>query len=324
MRIFPFLASRSLNLAVSVAGISALVVAVGIAMVESTGLVGAGARSPGSEPVVHSAVLYENDWQRDLQSGRVFKQSRTPTYDDRDAVRPAVERRPSRQQRRRDTGTYFTVCVRLCDGYFFPISTSTTRENFERDAEACSSQCAAPAKLFVYDASGGELETMTDVEGKPYSGLANAFLFRTKYSASCKCRAHPWEQQALLLHKTYASADWQKKARKLARVDRRKARRQRHSVAALRRHMERDFASGRSTDAGEETPRVERTAVVLGSTRTRVRSAQRISRRSASGRIYRPMGLGVGSRRATERPKPVRRGRARGRSWQMKILRPND
>ncbi len=41
--------------------------------------------------------------------------------------------------------TYRTVCVRLCDGYFFPVSYSTLPNYFDRDAEACESKCAAPA-----------------------------------------------------------------------------------------------------------------------------------------------------------------------------------
>ena len=40
--------------------------------------------------------------------------------------------------------TYRTICVRLCDGYFFPVSFSTLPNHFPRDADICQQKCAAP------------------------------------------------------------------------------------------------------------------------------------------------------------------------------------
>src|SRR5687767_1671517 len=40
-------------------------------------------------------------------------------------------------------GTYRTLCVRSCDGYYCPISYSTTREHFSADQEACQRMCPA-------------------------------------------------------------------------------------------------------------------------------------------------------------------------------------
>ena len=45
--------------------------------------------------------------------------------------------------------TYRTLCVRLCDGYYFPVSFSTLPNHFQRDAELCQSRCAAPAELLL-------------------------------------------------------------------------------------------------------------------------------------------------------------------------------
>ena len=36
--------------------------------------------------------------------------------------------------------TYRTVCVRMCDGYYFPVSFSTLPSHFPQDADACSSK----------------------------------------------------------------------------------------------------------------------------------------------------------------------------------------
>ena len=103
-------------------------------------------------------------------------------------------------------GIYRTMCVRLCDGYFWPISYATTRGSFENDAAVCARSCGGPseARLFSYRNPGGEIADMEDVDGKPYKRLQNAFVFRAKYEPSCKCRAHPWEEAATDLHKSYA------------------------------------------------------------------------------------------------------------------------
>ncbi len=102
--------------------------------------------------------------------------------------------------------TFRTMCVRLCDGSFFPVSFSTTKDNFERDAVSCERSCGGPsdARLFIYRNPGSEIEDMEDLEGKPYKKLQTAFLFRTKYDAQCKCKPHPWEEASVNRHKTYA------------------------------------------------------------------------------------------------------------------------
>ena len=64
--------------------------------------------------------------------------------------------------------TYRTVCVRLCDGYFWPISHATTEDYFGRDKATCERGCGgSPAKLYVYQNPGAEPEMMRDLEGQP-------------------------------------------------------------------------------------------------------------------------------------------------------------
>ncbi len=102
--------------------------------------------------------------------------------------------------------TYRTMCVRLCDGYYWPVNYAVTKDQFKEDANACARTCGGPgeAKLFSYRNPGGEIEEMEDSDGKAYKKLQNAFLFRTKYEASCKCRPHPWEEAAADRHKAYS------------------------------------------------------------------------------------------------------------------------
>ena len=48
---------------------------------------------------------------------------------------------------------------------------------------------------------------MVDLQGKLYRQLENAFRHRTEYVEDCSCHGHPWEEQALAQHRTYAEAE---------------------------------------------------------------------------------------------------------------------
>jgi hypothetical protein len=86
-------------------------------------------------------------------------------------------------------GTYRTVCVRTCDGYYFPISFSTTPERFPEDAQTCAARCpGTEAKLFFYSNPGGTPEEMQSIDGAYYTALPTAFQFRTQYNAACACQ----------------------------------------------------------------------------------------------------------------------------------------
>lgn len=85
--------------------------------------------------------------------------------------------------------TYRTLCVRLCDGYYFPISFSTLPNHFERDAEVCQSKCAAPAELYYYQNPGGAVDQMVGVQSNtPYTQLPSAFRYRKEYVNGCSCK----------------------------------------------------------------------------------------------------------------------------------------
>lgn len=101
-------------------------------------------------------------------------------------------------------GSYRTVCVRLCDGFFFPISSSVSAGAFADDARQCASRCSAPARLFVYRNGSETPDDMVDLDDRPYRRLKTAFLYRTTYDASCKCKPHPWEEEATDRHRMYA------------------------------------------------------------------------------------------------------------------------
>lgn len=102
--------------------------------------------------------------------------------------------------------TYTTVCVRLCDGAYFPVSYSTDRRHFARDEAVCKSRCAAPARLFVRPNPGGSVEAMTDRAGHSYAALPTAFQFRRGLAAGCSCKADPWDQAEMARHANYAAS----------------------------------------------------------------------------------------------------------------------
>lgn len=92
--------------------------------------------------------------------------------------------------------TFRTVCVRLCDGYYFPISFSTLPNHFDRDAELCESKCAAPAELFYYQNPGGAMEqAVSHKTRQPYTSLKSAFRYRKEYVAGCSCKQAEYNPQ---------------------------------------------------------------------------------------------------------------------------------
>ncbi len=91
-------------------------------------------------------------------------------------------------------GGYRTLCVRTCDGYYFPISFSSQPRNFARDQNACTAMCpSGNAQLYYHAVPEQESDDMISVaDKKPYSELPNAFNYRTSGLRSvpgCSCHA---------------------------------------------------------------------------------------------------------------------------------------
>ena len=88
------------------------------------------------------------------------------------------------------SGTYRTVCVRSCDGGYFPISFSTVPARFPDDEKTCKALCpASEASLYAYRNPGEDINQAVSVNGQPYTALPNAFRFRTEFNATCSCKA---------------------------------------------------------------------------------------------------------------------------------------
>lgn len=87
-------------------------------------------------------------------------------------------------------GTYRTMCVRTCDGYFFPVSYATVPARFGDDERTCKQLCpASEATLYVHRNPGEEIDQAVSVSGQPYTAHPNAFKYRQAFNSGCSCRA---------------------------------------------------------------------------------------------------------------------------------------
>lgn len=155
-----------------------------------------------------------------MKQTSIFTLFPSEEYVDPGSVFPAIPGQTTKaRQRLGPSGTYRTLCVRLCDGFYWPVSFSTTRDGFAEDKESCESSCGVPVKLFYYQNPDGTPEEAVDLKGERYASLTNAFRYRSEYVDSCKCQPHPWEAASLQRHQKYAQL---KKEGKLALYDNRK------------------------------------------------------------------------------------------------------
>ncbi len=80
------------------------------------------------------------------------------------------------------------VCVRTCDGFFFPVNYEGAHSN-DRYAEACQLACPAASTEVYFMPRGGELHQAATQTGHRYTALPAAFRYRKERDASCSCKA---------------------------------------------------------------------------------------------------------------------------------------
>jgi Protein of unknown function (DUF2865) len=84
---------------------------------------------------------------------------------------------------------YRTLCVRTCDGYYFPISFATSPTRFAEDEQTCQRLCpATEAMLYTHRNPGEEVAQAVSSAGRVYKDLPNAFRYRREFVASCSCK----------------------------------------------------------------------------------------------------------------------------------------
>lgn len=130
-----------------------------------------------------------------------------PNYNHRTPLHAPLRERSERRDEgseKKSSGRYRTLCVRMCDGYYFPISYATSRGGFYKDANICRAQCGEEAKLFFHDRNDRDVRDMVDVSGKSYVRLPMAFIYRKRLVEGCRCKADPWSQSEFDRHRSYA------------------------------------------------------------------------------------------------------------------------
>ena len=80
------------------------------------------------------------------------------------------------------------ICVRQCDGGFFPVSYSAHRGNLQDLNSLCQAECPnAEASLYTKSA-WRDVETAISLDGEPYMNLPNALKFQKQRVAACSCK----------------------------------------------------------------------------------------------------------------------------------------
>src|SRR5262245_13656010 len=190
--------------------VAAGLVGVGAELTRLTGGLSAQPFSPAdvARPLAHPQLRPAVEWFEQILRGLRRDEGPREDWD------PSWERRQDRlfspfddeeRDSRRGIGRYSrTMCVRLCDGFPIPMSFSTTRSQFAKDARRCAEACPA-GRLFVYRNPGGDIEDMVDLDGRAYRQLSTAFLHQSTYVENCTCHGNPWDQEALARHQAYAA-----------------------------------------------------------------------------------------------------------------------
>jgi hypothetical protein len=80
------------------------------------------------------------------------------------------------------------LCVRHCDGYFFPLNYSE-RGGSESLTDFCKASCPN-AEVSVYTRVPGEvIQTAVGLDGRPYTDLPAALKYQKTLDPACTCRA---------------------------------------------------------------------------------------------------------------------------------------
>ena len=149
---------------------------------------------PPPAPPAHRPGRYAN-----LPDGRRLGYSR-PVYH---TPRPVADLPLGRSRRKRARAERVTrvavasagrrtVCVRMCDGYLFPLGNLGARADMPVHEAACAAACpGAPTNVYTLGARETELDRAISPQGLPYRASALANIYRQRRVENCSCQAAP-------------------------------------------------------------------------------------------------------------------------------------
>ena len=82
----------------------------------------------------------------------------------------------------------YAVCVRTCDGSFFPVSYSGAGSRADSLEDVCRALCPNADMALYSFPFGGTIEEAESPSGEPYANLPNASKFEKAFDPSCSCR----------------------------------------------------------------------------------------------------------------------------------------
>jgi len=102
-------------------------------------------------------------------------------------VDPMLEERNTINDDRQARGGSEAICVRTCDGAFFPVSYSARRANLGDLQEMCTALCPA-AEVRLFTRAARDMKTAVSIDGDAYTNLENAFKYEKAVVPQCGCR----------------------------------------------------------------------------------------------------------------------------------------
>ncbi|MBT1154914.1 DUF2865 domain-containing protein [Aminobacter anthyllidis] len=119
----------------------------------------------------------DNDPSEDRVGATIIRGGNTTTLSFNESYPQHIVVRRSQQQ---GVGEYRTLCVRTCDGYFFPMSNAADLSDFQRDEKNCEASCpGTEIELFYHMNAGQPQESMVSARsGQPYRNLATAYRYK--------------------------------------------------------------------------------------------------------------------------------------------------
>lgn len=86
-------------------------------------------------------------------------------------------------------GGLTTYCVRLCDGYYFPIARRTSSSNYEEQYALCRARCpGADVSLYSTRTDSPPERMRSAITGEAYAALPTAFAYRRAFYPDCSCQ----------------------------------------------------------------------------------------------------------------------------------------
>lgn len=93
---------------------------------------------------------------------------------------------PPEDSRAAAWGAGRTVCVRECDGFFFPLPAALA--GGARPSELCSASCPGASVDVYFLGDDGEIDGAVSSSGLTYASMPNAGRYRRQFDRTCTCR----------------------------------------------------------------------------------------------------------------------------------------